>query len=94
MDVVSPFLHDIASDMRVAAKAGHRHPGTFEFSPMLRPNTVLEASIGLLKHHGSSAGAVITLRDISARRLSEDRLSPKFVTGHLTGQPGDERTAA
>jgi PAS domain S-box-containing protein len=76
VDVVSPLAHDIASEMRITTKAGRAHRGTFEFSPMLRPDIILEGSIGLLKRKGRDAGAVVTLRDITARKASEDnRLS-------------------
>ncbi|GGC04871.1 hypothetical protein GCM10011494_24260 [Novosphingobium endophyticum] len=78
VDVVSPLAHDIACKMRIAARTGHAHRGTFEFSPMLRPDIVLEGSIGLLKRNGSIAGTVVTLRDITSRKTSEDnRLSSR-----------------
>lgn len=83
MDVVSPLAHDAASLMRT--KAGKTHPGCFEFTPMLRPDIVLEGSIGLLKRDGSNAGTVIALRDITARKASENKLASKAFTDDLTG---------
>ncbi|MEJ2410915.1 MAG: diguanylate cyclase [Novosphingobium sp.] len=66
-----------------------RGPGnansTAEFSPKLRPSLTLEASLGTVMRDGQRVGAIITLRDISARKAKEIAISKMAETDDLTG---------
>ncbi|WP_207095040.1 diguanylate cyclase domain-containing protein [Novosphingobium sp. PY1] len=87
LDTVSPLAQDLVQEMRRAARKDIVLPGTFEFTPMMRPELVLEGSIGLLKRNGGIAGAVINLRDVTVRKDNEVTLASKAFKDDLTGLP-------
>jgi len=57
---------------------------THELVPRLKPERTLEALLGLVRQGGRATGAVITLRDISARKLREKAISMMAETDDLT----------
>ncbi|CDO34922.1 diguanylate cyclase [Novosphingobium sp. KN65.2] len=87
MDTVSPLAQDLVREMHRAARNDIALPGTFEFTPMLRPELVLEGSIGLLRRNCCIAGAVINLRDVTVRKDNEATLELKALKDDLTGLP-------
>lgn len=87
MDVVSPQAKDLALKLRAASRGDCAPPSTFEFTPMMRPELVLEGSIGLLRPGSAVSGTVITLRDVTVRKDSDVSLASKAFKDDLTGLP-------
>lgn len=67
------------------SEAGDDAPLTTEFSPKLRSQITLEASLGVLRRDGSRIGTVITLRDVSVRKAREAAISRMAEIDYLTG---------
>lgn len=68
-----------------AAASREHQQASAEFTPKLRPHMTLDASIGAVERDGARLGTIITLRDVSARKLKEAAMSRMVETDDLTG---------
>lgn len=60
-------------------------PAVFDFSPLLRPQLTMEASIRVLRRNGTRVGTVVTLRDVTRRKAKEVAILSRAQTDDLTG---------
>ena len=85
LDDMALHVPALAEKMLACSASGDDHPVSFEFTPLLRPQLTLEASIGALLRSGVRVGTVVTLRDVSRRKAKEVAILSKAQTDDLTG---------
>lgn len=80
-------LHSPVLAERVAS-CGHADeaiPSVFEFTPLLRPQLTVEASMRVLQIDGSRVGTVVTLHDVTQRKAKETAMLTRAQSDDLTG---------
>lgn len=85
LDAVALKARDLVNELLARPADGDAPPVTFEFSPLLRPDLTLEASLGVLRHSAGPTGIVVTLRNVSRPRFHEPLAAPIQQADELTG---------
>lgn len=87
LDVLDLRARDLAEKLVAAGPRETQPPVVFEFSPLLRPQLALEASMGVVWRDGAPDGSVVILREVKKRQVANAATLATYQFDGLTGLP-------